>query len=54
MPRKPAIAEGDSVILRGRVTRVAEPNQLGWIYVTVRIEGVDVPVTLNERWVEKG
>lgn len=54
MPKKRStIEEGDDVILRGKATRVPDPNDQGIVYITVRIDGVDVPVTLNERWVEK-
>jgi transcription antitermination factor NusG len=45
------IKPGDTVTLTGRVTRTEEER--GMTYVTVRIEGFDVPVTLRAEWVKK-
>ncbi len=54
MPRKPQyLEEGDHVALYGKVTRVGEPDVLGKVPVTVRIDGYGVPVTVELEWLER-
>jgi hypothetical protein len=44
---------GDEIILRGEVTRVPDANNSGLTFVTVRVDGYAIPITISAERIQR-